>query len=117
MTKKLMVESFPRMDQERTNFMLALNDVLNGEVTWGTWRAESDLQGKYRVGVCRMDSPAGGLAIVTFRHPGQGDYTSVYDLERFSRDLRESYSTSNMPIIEALADAVRKVPAPVGKVA
>jgi len=96
-----------QVDNERTNLQCALNDILNGNVVWGSWKKEHDGDGRFRVGISRTDSPSGGLAIVTFRCKGQNDYTSVYPLERYSYDLRMSSNVSMMPIIESLSEAVR----------
>ena len=82
-TKKYKVENFERPAHERDNFMLALHDQLNNEVCWSGWYRDSYSAGKFRVGVSRLESASGGILMITFRHPNQKDYTSVYDADGF----------------------------------
>ena len=81
MTKAQKIAEYDHVARERDTFMLALNDVLNQDVEFSSWCKESDSQGKYRVGMSRLDAADGGLMIVTYRHPGQGDYTTAQTLD------------------------------------
>jgi len=80
-TKEYKVTNFDLVSVERDRFMLATNDILNGTVTWSGWHREGDSDGKYRVGLSRLEAADGGLMIVTYRHPGQSDYTTVNSLD------------------------------------
>lgn len=83
-TKKYKIENYDRIAEESTRLMLALNDVLTQGVSWSAWHRESPTeQGKYRAGISRLDSPAGGLLLLVYRHPNQADYTSVHALDTF----------------------------------
>ena len=107
MTQKQKLERFDGLERESTRYMLAMNDLLNAVVVFSGWVREPNSDGKYRAGVSRLDSPAGGIVIVTYRHPGQGDHSSVYDLESFQAELRTSYASSWAgPIRDAITDAV-----------
>jgi|ERR1051326_7546979 hypothetical protein len=83
MTKKQMVVEYPQLALERDRYMLALGDQLNNEVCWSNWVKDPYSAGKFRVGASRLESASGGLLLVTFRHPGQRDYTTVYDADGF----------------------------------
>lgn len=83
MTKKYKAENFDQVYRERDLFMLALNDQLNGAVCWSHWTKDPYSEGKYRVGACRLESASGGLLIMTFRHPRQMDYTTVWAADGF----------------------------------
>ena len=80
MTKAQKIADYDRVARERDTFMLALNDVLNQDFEFSSWCKESDSQGEYRVGVSRLNSAGGGVMVVTFRHPGQSDYTITQNI-------------------------------------
>ena len=75
MTKKAKIENFDSVARERDLFMLALHDMQNALIHWGSWMSESDGKGKYRAGLSRQ----GSLLITVFRHPHQQDSVRVFD--------------------------------------
>ncbi len=105
MTKKAKVEQFDAVARERDNFMCALHDVLNNQVTWGEWVKEHDGAGKYRAGLSRET-----LLLLTFRHPNQSDHTTAYDLDselvrlRYLRIGSETWE----PVLQAIRNAQQK---------
>ena len=101
MTKSYKIENFEQTARERDLFMLALNSTLNQDVSFSSWCRETDgSEGRYRVGACRLHAADGGLLIVTYRHPNQGDYTTVQ-----SRDGFATNGYINQPLLDAMREA------------
>lgn len=86
MTKAAKLEAYDRVARERDRFMLATQDALNGDICWSHWVKDPDSDGRFRVGVARLESASSGYVLVTFRHPRQKDYTTVYDADVFNND-------------------------------
>ena len=84
MTKAYKIETYDQTARERDRFMLAINDQLNGAICWSHWVKDSYSEGKYRVGVARLEAPDGGYVLITFRHPRQMDYTTSYQADGFT---------------------------------
>lgn len=105
MTKKAKIEQFDAVARERDLLSLAVYDLMNDQVTWSGWHKESDSAGKYRAGVSRLDHTA--LLLITFRHPGQGDSTSVYDFYKERDNIRQMRQGSEVwePVVRAIEEA------------
>lgn len=93
MTKAYKIDNYERTARERDLFMLAMNDQLNNEICWSGWYRDFCSDGRYRVGVARLESADGGILLVTFRHPNQKDYTTVYAADGFE-DLNPAISAA-----------------------
>lgn len=108
MSKAAKAEAYDRKARECELNELALADVLNDRVTWGKW--VSDGFGKVRCGVSRTMGAMGGILITTYRADGQGDMVNVELLESGDRRIQDGrrHSESFQPLVESLADALRK---------
>ena len=84
MSQKAKIEQFDSVARERDQFMLALHDMQNDLIHWGSWMSESDGKGKYRVGLSRHAS----LMTVVFRHEGQQDSIRVFDAFAETENVR-----------------------------
>lgn len=93
MTKKAKLENFDKLQAEKWMYELALNDVLNGDVVWSSWKHESS-GGKYRVGHAGANRATGGAMITVFRQNGQRDGVGCFPWEEMFRTVRESQTGS-----------------------
>jgi len=104
MTKKAKLEQFDAVQHERDLYMLAVHDMQNDLVYWGSWMAEgSNGKGKYKAGLSRQ----GSLLLTVFRHPNQQDSIHVFDAEKeIDNILRlRAGSTTWEPLLAAILSA------------
>lgn len=93
MTKKAKLEQFDELKRNYELYMLAMSDVLNGDVEWSSWIGESG-GGKYRVGWAGKDRANLGAMIVLFRFKGQRDSVGCFPWDSMFREVRESSTGS-----------------------
>jgi hypothetical protein len=105
MTKAQKIAEYDHVAAERDRFMLALNDMLNQDVEWSGWHKEHDSQGRYRVGLSRMDSASGGLVTLIYRHPNQRDYVTTWDACGFDQGMSNTWY-ANPALRDAYHDAM-----------
>jgi len=109
---KVRLENAEREAREGFAAHMTVRALLADSIVWSGWFCEEGHEdgsaGEYRVGVFGLERCDGGFAVVTFRHPGQGDYTTSYYYDTYEGELRHAYHSGASLIRDLLYHATRR---------
>jgi hypothetical protein len=106
MNHKEALAEVDRLNNASTLYMLAMNDLAAGEVTWRHWFKSPDY-GSYRIGFSRLDSPNGGIVLMSYRQDAQSSpYTTVYYLDAIEQSYRDACTPEQAMIRAEIASVV-----------